>query len=157
MLSDFFDLGNSTTGNITKHGNWMQSPSAYGERDSHRDLIPAIDVEESEKAFRLTADLPGVKEEDINIEINDRTLSISGERTTERSSSSDEGRTQFNRTERHFGTFLRAFTLPENVNQDDISAEFENGVLFITLPKHAEKKSEGRRIQLNQSNKQKKH
>ncbi|MEM7414388.1 MAG: Hsp20/alpha crystallin family protein [Gemmatimonadota bacterium] len=107
---------------------------------------PAISVVEGADALELSAELPGLKEEDVNIELEHNRLTISGEKTEARSED-DEGR-KVHVFERSYGSFKRSFTLPRTIDSDAISARYENGVLHITLPKAAE--SKGRRIEITQ-------
>ncbi|MFS4460777.1 Hsp20/alpha crystallin family protein [Bdellovibrio sp. HCB2-146] len=103
------------------------------------DFSPAVDIEEKDNMYLVTADLPGMKKEEIKIDLSDNVLTISGERTRE---SKGEGRY----TERTHGKFMRSFTLPSRVDPDKISAQFENGVLRITLNKS--EASRGRSIKI---------
>lgn len=109
---------------------------------SGSDWIPAVNVEETSEELVLTAELPGMKEEDIDVELENNVLQISGERSVERSTDDEERR--YHLWERRSGSFMRSFTLPRTVQADDISAEFENGVLTVHMPKAPE--SRGRRI-----------
>lgn len=95
---------------------------------------PAMDLVENENAFVASVDLPGLTKDDIKISVEDGVLSISGERTFERSEEADD-KTGFRRFERSFGSFHRSLTLPQGIEQENISAAFENGVLNLTLPK----------------------
>ena len=97
---------------------------------------PAMDLVETEDQFVLRADLPGLAEEDVNIEVEDRVLTISGERKAEHEGTK-EG---YHRVERAFGTFSRALTLPEGVDADSISASFDRGVLEVKVPKPEQRK-----------------
>ncbi|WP_374033619.1 Hsp20/alpha crystallin family protein [Bdellovibrio bacteriovorus] len=92
------------------------------------DFSPSVDVEEKDNAYLVSADLPGMKKEDIKVELNDNILTISGERTRETKS---EG----HYSERSYGRFQRSFTLPVKVLTEKIEAHFEDGVLHLTLPK----------------------
>lgn len=93
---------------------------------------PRVDIAETEKAISLHVEIPGVQKEDVKISINeDRILSIRGEK---KQSETIEGQ-QFVRVESHFGTFARSFTLSESIDIKAIQAEFNNGILQITLPK----------------------
>ena len=96
-----------------------------------RRWVPAMDLVETPDDFVLRADLPGLTEEDVKIEIEDNTLSISGERQTEHESG-EEG---FYRLERAFGSFSRALTLPKGVNAEGVAASFDRGVLEVRIPK----------------------
>ena len=92
----------------------------------------STNVEENETNYLVSVDVPGMRSEDINIESENGQLVITGERTEERKLG-DEGK--YNRVEKTYGKFTRSFTLPENVNQDEIEAHYENGVLEILMHK----------------------
>ena len=96
-----------------------------------RRWVPAMDLVESADHFLLRADLPGMSEEDIEIELEDGTLTVSGERKAEH----DEHHDGFHRVERSFGAFSRSLTLPKGVDADSVSASFDRGVLEIRIPK----------------------
>ena len=96
-----------------------------------RRWMPAMDLMETDSHFVLTADLPGLTEEDVNIEVDDRVLTISGERTAKHESTKDG----YHRVERAFGSFSRSLTLPKGVNAEAVEAAFEHGVLEIRIPK----------------------
>src|SRR5918912_811834 len=108
-----------------------------------RSWTPAMDLVEAEDHFLLRADLPGLREEDVNIEVRDNTLRISGERKAEH----EQRERGWYRLERQFGKFSRALTLPEGVNADAIEAKFDHGVLEVLIPKPEERKP--RRIAIN--------
>ena len=101
-----------------------------------RRWVPAMDLVETPEAFVLRADLPGLSEEDVKIEMEDSVLTISGERKSE-SHDRDEG---FYRVERAFGTFSRSLTLPKGVDPEAVSATFDRGVLEVSVPKPEERK-----------------
>jgi HSP20 family protein len=98
--------------------------------------VPAMDLMEADDHFVLRADLPGLAEEDVSIEIQDNTLAISGERKSEH----EEHQRGWYRLERSFGSFSRSLTLPEGVNADAVTAEFDKGVLEVRIPKPEERK-----------------
>jgi len=95
------------------------------------DLVPRTDVRENSNNYEITAEIPGVSKEDIHINLYTDTLTIKGTKTEEKTE--EEG--QSFRKERTYGSFLRQFTLPEDVNSKDIKAQYENGVLKLILPK----------------------
>lgn len=103
---------------------------------------PAMDLVEEEDHFLLKADLPGLSEDDVQIELRDNTLRVSGERKAEH----EQHERGWYRMERSFGTFSRSLTLPEGINPDAIEASFDNGVLSIRIPKPEERQP--RRIQI---------
>ena len=103
---------------------------------------PAADVAETDKEFTITADLPDVDREQIEVKVDGNLLSITGTRESE--TTEDEG--EFHRRERSFGKFSRSFGLPESVDVDNISAEHNNGVLKVHIPKIEPKKKEAKRV-----------
>jgi HSP20 family protein len=101
-----------------------------------RRWVPAMDLVEDEDHLVLRADLPGLSEDDVEIEVKDNVLTVSGERRAEEKKE-DEG---YYRVERAFGSFHRSLTLPEGVDADRVSADFDNGVLEVRIPKPEERK-----------------
>jgi HSP20 family protein len=97
---------------------------------------PAIDLVEADDHFLLKADLPGLSEEDVSIEVQDNVLTVSGERKAEH----ERKERGWYRLERSFGRFSRSLSLPEGVNADAISASFDKGVLEVRIPKPEERK-----------------
>ena len=110
-----------------------------------RRWMPAMDLVETDDSFVLRADLPGLSEEDIKLEFEDGTLTVSGERKAEHESKS-EG---YYRVERAFGSFSRSLTLPQGVDPEAVSANFDRGVLEIRIPKPEQRKP--RRIEIGGS------
>ena len=98
--------------------------------------LPAMDLVEAEDHFVLKADLPGLTEEDVAIEVQDNVLSISGERKGDY----ERKERGFVRLERSFGKFTRTLSLPEGIDADRIAASFEKGVLEVHIPKPEERK-----------------
>jgi HSP20 family protein len=99
-----------------------------------RTFSPAVDIYEDADAIYLKAELPGIKPDDVNIDIENRVLTIRGERKLER----DEKREGYRRIESSYGAFTRSFALPESVVADKVDAEIEDGVLKLRIPKQAE-------------------
>jgi HSP20 family protein len=95
------------------------------------DWAPAVDIHEEDSRFVLTADVPGVSRENIDITLEDGVLTVKGERSAEQNAA-NEG---YRRRERLHGTFLRQFTLPDSVDAEHISATVKDGVLVIEIPK----------------------
>ena len=98
-----------------------------------RMFTPTVDIEELDDAFVITADLPGIKKEEIEIQVENETLTLSGKR--EQSSSSEDQQNGYRRRERSYGTFSRRFRLGPEVATGEINASYENGVLSLRLPK----------------------
>ena len=108
---------------------------------------PAVGVTETSDDVILTAELPGLSEDDIRIELENDVLSISGEKSAERADEDSEREVHV--WERSHGSFRRSFSLPRTVSADDVTASFDNGVLTVTLPKAAEAK--GRTIAISKN------
>ena len=97
-------------------------------------FIPAFEVKETKDAFIFKADLPGVEEKDIEVTLTGDRIVVNGKRESEKREESD----RFYTYERSYGSFSRAFTLPEGVNPEAVNAELKNGVLMISVPKRPE-------------------
>jgi HSP20 family protein len=121
---------------------FFDTPTANGGAGAARRWIPAMDLVETEDQFVLRADLPGVDEGDVSIEVERNVLTISGERKAE-TEARHEG---YYRIERASGAFSRSLTLPEGVDPDAVKASFANGVLVVRIPKPAQAKP--RRVQI---------
>ena len=98
---------------------------------SNRPWSPAVDIFETENELVLKADLPEVDQKDIDVRVENQTLTISGERKFEK----EESNKGFHRIERSYGNFVRSFAVPNTFDTEKIGAEFHNGVLTVTLPK----------------------
>ncbi len=98
--------------------------------------VPAVDISETKDAYIIKGELPGVEKEDVDISIDDNLLSIRGEKKYEKSVDED----QSYRTECVYGSFERSFTLPKQVDINNVDAVFKNGVLKLTMPKAEEAK-----------------
>ena len=108
-------------------------PTATGNGSSavFRRWTPAVDVVETDDNYVLRADLPGVSESDVKIEVDENVLTVSGERKA----SHEENKKGYYRVERSYGHFSRSLTLPKGVDADSINASFDNGVLEVKIPK----------------------
>ncbi len=110
---------------------------AYGGRNALAEAgewAPGVDIVEEKERILVSADLPGLKQEEIAVEVADNVLTIRGERKQE---TEDKDRT-VHRTERVYGTFARSFSLPQTVDAARVAAEYTNGVLNVTVPKREE-------------------
>ncbi len=102
-----------------------------GETTAAVEWAPAVDIKEEVDRYVVHADLPGVKPEDIDVDLQNGVLTIKGHRETE----AKEEKENYKRIERIFGSFYRRFALPESVDEEGIEAKYDNGVLTITIPK----------------------
>ncbi len=121
--------------------------SSFSRGGNDNDLMrgawsPSVDIFENQNEIVLEAELPGMRPEDVNISIENNVLTIHGERKFEKKDEQDN----FHRVERSYGSFTRSFTLPPTVQSENAQAEFENGVLKLTLAKREEAKP--RRIEI---------
>jgi HSP20 family protein len=107
-----------------------------GSVSAARRWIPAMDLVEEDGRYVLRADLPGLSDKDVSIELDNNVLTVSGQRKSEH----DERKDGYYRIERASGSFSRSLTLPEGVDPKDIQAQFDNGVLEVVIPKPEERK-----------------
>ncbi|MEK8180888.1 Hsp20/alpha crystallin family protein [Flavobacterium buctense] len=111
-------------------------PDWFGGFQNLQTNLPAVNIKETDTNYSLELAAPGKGKDDFVIEIDHNVLTISSEVKTENEQKDDHGR--YTRREFNYSAFRRAFTLPETVNTEDINANYENGVLYITLPKKQE-------------------
>ena len=104
---------------------------------------PPVDILETKEKTVLKAELPGFEESQIHLNFEDGILSLEGERTFEK----ENGDATYHRVERSYGKFVRSFTIPSNVDNEKISAAFQNGILTVELPKREETKPKQIKIQ----------
>jgi len=107
-------------------------------------FTPAVDIEDKEKEYLISVELPGIKKDDIIMNISGNLLSISGQKNQEKKTENEN----YHRTERVFGSFQRSFRLPEISDQENISAEFKDGVLNVSIPKMKESISKNINIKI---------
>jgi HSP20 family protein len=105
---------------------------------------PAVDIAEHDKEYEVTAELPGMEEKDIDVKYADGVLTIKGEKKEEK----EEKKKDYYLSERRFGSFQRAFRVPDGVEADKIDASFKNGVLTVVLPKSAEAQKREKKIEI---------
>jgi len=125
------ELGTIQTEMNRLFNSFFDTPTAGNGQAPLRRWVPAMDLAETETEFVLKADLPGLSESDVNVELDDNVLTISGERKAEH----EERKAGYYRVERSFGSFRRALTLPEGVDPESVKATFADGVLEVTVPK----------------------
>ena len=107
--------------------------------------VPAVDVHESDKEITLRTELPGLSNEDVELTVEQGRLTVQGEKRFEKEESDGE----YRRVESRYGTFYRSFPLPDSIDQDNIAAHFDNGVLNVTLPKTEAAKPKKIDVQIN--------
>jgi HSP20 family protein len=117
----------------------------FAEPAAHRPWVPAVDIRETDHELVVTSDVPGIKFEDIDVRVENGTLTLKGERKFEKNG--DEG--GWHRVERSYGTFERVFTLPDTVNPEGVKADYKNGVLTVTLPKKETAKPRQVKVQVS--------
>jgi HSP20 family protein len=123
---------------------FFDAPTAGNGTSSARRWIPAMDLVETNDHYVLTADLPGLSQDDINLEFEGDVLTLSGERKSEHS----ERQEGFYRLERAAGSFSRSLTLPEGVDAEAVTATFDKGVLEVRIPKPEQRKPKKVAIQV---------
>ncbi len=121
----------------------------FGEFPANIDLgfsfSPRVDISADNKGIFIDAEIPGVKKEDMKISLQDNILTISGKKKKNEDKEQDK---QYFRNEIIYGEFSRSFTLPEDINPDNVEAEFENGVLSISIEKNDVKAAKERNIEI---------
>ncbi len=128
-LRDWHPFGRSFPGRM---GRWLRDlEEEWPGVSARRGWLPALDVHETDDAYAVTVELPGARKEDVTVEFHEGLLTIRGEKKSER----EEKKEQRRIVERHYGTFVRSFSLPRDADADHIEASFHNGVLTLTLPK----------------------
>ncbi|MFZ2301063.1 MAG: Hsp20/alpha crystallin family protein [Gallionella sp.] len=101
------------------------------------DWMPSVDISETDTAYLVKGEIPGVKKEDVRVTIQDGMLTIQGERKQEK----EEKGKKFHRIERSYGSFVRSFRLPDDTDENKVKAEFKDGMINVTLPKSAKAKA----------------
>lgn len=121
--------------------------TASGETESLNSgsFVPAVDIYEDAQKLALRLEVPGIKPEDVDIRVENNTLTVKGERTF----STEEKEQNYHRIERRYGSFVRSFTLPQTVDTENVKATAEHGVLSIELPKKAEAKPKQIKVQVS--------
>jgi HSP20 family protein len=123
--------------------NLFDQPTAGGDSTPSRRWMPAMDLIETTGHYVLRADLPGLSDEDVNVQVEANVLTISGERAAQH----DHDAQGYYRIERGFGSFARSLTLPDGVNPEAVQAHFDRGVLEVTIPKPEQKQP--RQVQIS--------
>jgi HSP20 family protein len=124
------DMSNRLNRVFTR-GGLARSGAAEKDTMTVFDWAPSVDIIETPEAFQIKAELPDVKKDDVKISVDGGVLRIEGERKQEK----EEKGKRFHRIERSYGSFLRTFTLPDNVDESKVQAEFKDGILNVRLPK----------------------
>ena len=124
-----------------------RSALAGGRKDAMTtfDWAPSVDVLETAEDFQVKAELPDVKKEDVKVSVDGGTLRIEGERKQEK----EEKGKKWHRVERSYGSFMRSFTLPENIDDAKVQADFKDGILNIRLPKSEKAKPKSVEVKIN--------
>ena len=110
-------------------------------------FVPAVDVYEDEHAITLKLEVPGIEEKDIDVQLENNTLTVRGERKFEK----EEKEENFHRIERRYGAFARSFTLPNTVDAGKVAASYDSGILKIRLAKRAEAKPKQIKVQVGKT------
>ena len=119
------------TANLFKFYNPFFAPQHTTDDVDGYDWVPSVDISETENGYEIRAELPGVAKDDLHVSVEDNRLTLSGEKRQEKADDTQN----YRRIERRYGSFQRRFTLPSEVEIDDIKAEFTDGVLTLSIPK----------------------
>lgn len=138
LFDDFF---NNTVG-------WSVGQQPMDQTGALSLLTPQVDISETDEAYKLLVDLPGVDSKDIELSADEESLTIRAEKQREASDSDDDG-ARLHRVERSFGRFERMLTLPVDADTENISAKYTNGVLEVSVPRRKDiEQTRGRRIEI---------
>ncbi|HUJ45798.1 MAG TPA: Hsp20/alpha crystallin family protein [Rhizomicrobium sp.] len=116
----------------------------FHSRDVTWSTMPAVDFADNEKAYEVTAELPGIDEKNVEVKVSNGVLTIKGEKQEEK----EEKKKDYYLKERNFGSFERAFQVPDGVDTDKIEANFKKGILTVTLPKKPEAQKAAKKIDI---------
>ncbi|HYL49517.1 MAG TPA: Hsp20/alpha crystallin family protein [Stellaceae bacterium] len=119
-------------------------PSLFETAPSFSFNAPAVDIAEEDKAYKIAAELPGLDEKDVDVSVNGDLLVLKGEKRQEKE---EKGKNMYV-CERSYGSFQRAFSLPDGIDRNKISADFSKGVLTVTLPKSAEAQKQQKKVEI---------
>lgn len=119
-------------------------PNLRREDFATSEWTPRVDIVETEGEYTIKAELPEVNKEDVKVSVENGELTLSGERKKEK----EEKNKKFHRIERYYGSFMRSFTLPDNVDETKIKAVFKDGMLNLSLPKSAEHKTRSLEVKI---------
>ncbi|WP_439880674.1 Hsp20/alpha crystallin family protein [Pontibacter sp. MBLB2868] len=153
--------------NLSRRNSGSSSPSRYGLPGMFSDMdrffdsdfwgmpmqmnrqmmanMPATNIRENEKDYSIEVAAPGMKKDDFDIDVNEGVLTISSQKEEEK----NEEEENFTRREYNYSSFSRSFRLPESINEDDIKAKYQDGVLHLTVPKGKEKEHPKRKIKID--------
>jgi len=112
-------------------------------------FVPPVDIYEDEHSIQLKLEVPGIEQKNLDVKVENNVLTVSGERKFEK----EEKEENFRRVERRYGSFARSFTLPNTVNPEDVSADYNDGVLKIRLGKRAEAKPKQIKVNIGEGGK----
>jgi HSP20 family protein len=110
--------------------NWYR-PARYRADSENLDWAPVVDILEADEHVEIRAEIPGLSEKDVQVSVTDDVLTLKGEKTQE----TEDTNQKYHRVERSYGRFQRSFTLPANLDPEDIKAKFTHGVLTVSIPK----------------------
>lgn len=119
----------------------------FGEREalSLADWTPSCNVSETTEEYRIEAELPGVKQEDLDVKVEDRVVTLRGERREEK----EEKGKKYHRVESSYGSFMRSFTLPDDADEDTVTANYKDGLLSVRIARTAPKESKARAVEIS--------
>lgn len=118
----------------------------FGEREalSIADWTPSCNVSETPEEYRIDAELPGVKQDDLDVNVEDRVLTLRGERREKK----EDKQKKYHRVESSYGSFMRSFALPDDADADKVAAEYKDGLLSVRIPRTAPKESKARTVKI---------
>jgi HSP20 family protein len=147
--SPFRDLSQEFENLTQRFHRFFGMPSVHSSVDreplTSTDWAPSVNISETEKEYRIRAELPEVRKEDVHVSLEEGELTIQGERREDR----EEKGAKFHRRELMYGQFLRRFTMPEDADESKVDASFKDGILTVTINKSKTKAAAGRQITIH--------
>jgi len=128
---------------------WQDFLPSHNVLQNRHDFVPRVDISENDKELTVHADLPGLKDADVDVTLSNGVLSISGKKKSEHEEKSEDE--QYHVIERSYGSFRRDITVGPDIDESGIKASFEDGVLVCHLPKKAQEKAKVKKIKVNKS------
>ena len=132
-IQDLFSIHND----INRFFDQWYRPARYRAEGESLDWMPVVDILEADEHVEIRAEMPGLSEQEVQVAVTDDVLTLKGEKTQE----SEDKDQKYHRVERSYGRFQRSFTLPANLDPEDIKAKFAHGVLTVSIPKVKEVES----------------
>lgn len=130
-----YNPGRYRTPGVSRFFDDLLNDRLFSEWSADKSFVPQVDISETDKAFELQYAIPGLNKSDLNIDLTDGVLTVSGERKFK----NEKNEKNYHSVETRYGSFKRSFQLPDHVNADKVEASYDAGILYVTVPKDEKK------------------